>query len=94
MKMTILKLVVVVAVSCSALLGCGRESAKIETHPTPNGQWSPPVSSITLDDLKGLTGLQPTNGTLQEIVIWTNAANTKALGITRDGGIWFRMKLE
>jgi hypothetical protein len=90
-----MKLPLLILTLClSTLLGCGRESAKIETHPTPNGQWSPPVSSMTLDDLKGLTGLQPTNGTLQEIVIWTNAENTKALGITRDGGIWFRMKLE
>jgi hypothetical protein len=82
----------VILAASIALIGCGKQIAKIQTQQTTDGKWSPPVESITMDDLKGLTGMQPTNGTLQEIVVWTNAAGDKSLGITRDGGIWFKVK--
>jgi hypothetical protein len=83
------RLTAIIAVGSGVLLGCGRKTATIETHSTTNGKYVPAVATLTEDDLKGLN---PTNGTMQEIVIWTNAAGDKSLGITRDGGVWFRMK--
>jgi predicted small lipoprotein YifL len=93
MKMTIQKLVVVVAVSCSALLGCGREHpVTLETRTMPKAQ-QPPATTMTLDELSNvLSGLTLTNCVRQEIIVWTNKAGDKSMGITRDGGLWFRMK--
>jgi hypothetical protein len=93
MKMTIFKLVVVVAVYCSALLGCGRgHPVTLETRTMPKAQQLP-VATMTIDELSNiLSGLTPTNCARQEIVVWTNKAGDKSMGITRDGGVWFRMK--
>ena len=86
------KLVSIIILASCALLGCGHGTVKTETHQTTNGQWSPPLVSITTDDMRQIARtLNPTNSEIEEIVIWTNAAGDKRLGITRDGRIWLRV---
>ena len=81
------------AVASSAVLGCGREHpVTLETRTMPKAQQSP-TATMSLDELSNiLSGLTLTNCARQEIVLWTNKAGDKSMGISRDGGVWFRMK--